>query len=495
MDSYRQGLALSARGAHAQAIGCFEQALARAPEDARVLFALGNTARALGMPGPAEIFFRRVLKAEPHRPEAVVNLANLLRAQGRFEAARDVLDPALQQTPDSAELWLTQGALHRETGADQQARECFERALALNPGYAPALVNLADLLSDRGEFDEALRNYDRALKQNSDPQARLNRAILHLLQGDLAQGWRDYEARLKLTGKVPLPDHGLKRWDGIFRKNLVLLVTAEQGIGDQIMFASLIPEIARQTRVILECEPRLAALFQRSFPHVRVHAWDAQTRGGVARTRHGWLKALGGANAAIEMGSLPKFLRGSVEHFPKTNPFLRPDPDESARWHNAFGRGLKVGLCWRSGKLGGGRAIQFAPLSAWAAFARAIDGIVVSAQYDASREEIAELEALSGRRIIVPEALDQKNELDRSCAMLSALNAVVSAPTAVSWLAAAAGVATYKIVRDTSWTSFGCEFEPFAPACRVVAPENRGDWDDAFRKTLALLRAPEVQHV
>ena len=54
------------------------------PDDTRVLFALGNTARALGMTQPAEEFYRMVLALEPGRLEALVNLANLLRAEGNF---------------------------------------------------------------------------------------------------------------------------------------------------------------------------------------------------------------------------------------------------------------------------------------------------------------------------------------------------------------------------------------------------------------------------
>ncbi len=75
VDSYAEGLRLSAGGRHADAIGCFEKALAAQPNDARVLFALGNTARALGMGAAAEEFFRRVLTLEPARIEATVNLA------------------------------------------------------------------------------------------------------------------------------------------------------------------------------------------------------------------------------------------------------------------------------------------------------------------------------------------------------------------------------------------------------------------------------------
>ena len=104
----------------------------------------------------------------------------------------------------------------------------------------------------------------------------------------------------------------------------------------------------------------------------------------------------------------------------------------------------------------------------------------MTAQYDATAEEIRQLEALSGRRLIVARDLDQKNELDRTCAMLSALDAVASAPTAVSWLAAAAGVPTFKILYDTSWTGFGLRYEPFAPSAALMMPKARGDWSDAF---------------
>ncbi len=89
----------------------------------------------------------------------------------------------------------------------------------------------------------------------------------------------------------------------------------------------------------------------------------------------------------------------------------------------------------------------------------------------------------------MPQNLDQKKELDRTAAFLSVLDAVVSAPTAVSWLSAAAGTPTYKILYDTSWTAFAQELEPFAPSCRCVRPSSRGDWRSAFEKTAAILKA------
>ncbi len=486
MNAYQQGLALSATGQHALAIARFEQALAETPDDARVLFALGNTARALGLARPAEAFFRRVLAAEPQRLEALVNLANLLRAQGQLDAAERLLAPALARDPDSAELWLTLGSVHRELGDAPRAMTHYREALARRRDYAPALGNLADLLADDGEVDEALSLYQRALAQEPDnAQARVNRAVLHLLKGELKAGWRDYAARLKLPGKVPVAEHKLPRWTGGPLKRQRLLVTAEQGVGDQIMFASLIPELARQGSVVLECEPRLATLFARSFPGVAVHGWDAETRGGVTTTRYGWLKGIGGATCASEMGTLPRYMRNGIAQFPKPHAYLVPDAQERAQWRAAFGPA--IGICWRSGKGGGHRALQYAPLEAWAAFLRDCPQTVVSVQYDATPEEIERLEALSGRRILVPQGIDQKNELDRACALLAALDAVVSAPTAVSWLAAAAGVATFKVLYDTSWTSFGETYEPLAPSCACVMPQQRGDWSRVFAEVLTML--------
>ena len=495
-DPYAEGLKLSASGRHALAIECFEQALACEPNDTRVLFALGNTARALGLARPAEEFYRRVLAQEPKRLEALVNLANLLRAQGQFEAAQALLEPALARDPSSAELWLTMGSIRRERGDAACARECYEKTLSLRPGYSPALGNLADLLADDGETGRALELYDHALRQEPDnAQARVNRAVLHLLRGNLKEGWRDYEARLKISGKVPVADHKLRRWDGGTLKRQRLLITAEQGVGDQIMFASVMPDLARRAAdeggsLILECEPRLVPLFTRSFAGMTVKAWDSETRGSVAITRYGWLKSAGGATRAIELGSLSRFTRPQLQSFPRPNAYLTPDIDEVALWRGALrdGNGPTIGICWRSGKSGGHRALQYAPIEAWADFARTWPGRIVSVQYDATPEEIVRLQALSGRAIAVPEGIDQKKELDRACALLASLDAVVSAPTAVSWLAAAAGVPTYKILYDTSWTSFGETFEPFAPACLCMMPESRGNWGDVFAKTLTALR-------
>ncbi len=496
-DSYEHGLKLSGQGRHAEAIEHYERALAARPDDSRVLFALGNTARVLGMARPAEEFYRRVLAQEPARLEALVSLANLLRAQGQLPAAEALLAPALARAPEAAELWLTLGSTYREMGDFIRAAEHYREALALRPDYVPALVNLADLLTDDGDVEAALALYGRAIAREPDnAQARLNRAILHLLKGNLKDGWRDYGARLNVAGKAPVAEHKLPRWTGGSLKRTRLLVTAEQGVGDQIMFASMIPDLAARAArdggtVLLECEPRLVDLFARSFPGVTVHGWDLETRRGIAHSRYGWLKSTGGANAFIEMGSVAKILRGSLGDFPASNAYLIPNPLELAQFGGVLsgtGPSPFIGVCWRSGNVAGHRAMQYAPREAWARFIAELPGTVVCVQYDAGHDEIEALAEMSGRPIVVLEGLDQKNELDRTSALLASLDAVVSAPTAVSWLAAGTGVDTYKILFDTSWTALGQACEPFAPSCELMMPVSRGKWASAFERTLARIR-------
>ncbi|HEX4028292.1 MAG TPA: tetratricopeptide repeat protein [Rhizomicrobium sp.] len=493
--AYQSGLKLSSQGRHGEAIAQFEQALALQPDDPKVLFALGNTASQLGQANLAEQFFRRVLCQDPCRTEAIVNLSNLLRANGQFDAAIALLIPAVAREPKVAELHLTLGSAWRERGDLDRAKLHYQAALIARPDYALALANLADLLCDEGQRDVARTLYDKAIKiEPGNAQARLNRAILHFLNGDLKEGWRDYAARMDVPGKVPalLGEQRLAPWNGGNLKKKRLLVRSEQGVGDQILFASVIPDLLARAEadggsVILECEPRLETLFARSFPGVTVKPAALKTLNGVPVADYGWLKSVGGVNAATLMGSLPRYLRGRMEDFPRPHAFLAPDAEETARWKESFGPDA-IGICWRSGKLGGHRSIGFAPLENWGAFLRDTDATFVSVQYDARPEEIAELEAISGKTLIVPQGIDQKNELDRTAALMAALNLVVSAPTAVACLAAAVGTRTLKLLYSLSWTAMGRDHEPFLPSCQCVMPRRAGDWADVFDQAGRFIR-------
>jgi tetratricopeptide (TPR) repeat protein len=307
VDPYEEGLRLSTQNRHAEAIDRFERALQTSPDDPRVLFALGNTARALGMSQPAQLFFNRVLALEPGRIEALVNLANLLRAEGNFGAAHALLAPALARNQDAPELWLTLGSVYREMGDSGLAEQYYRAALERRPDYPPALGNLADLLADQGSVNEALELYGTVLKREpKDAQARLNRSILQLLRGNLKDGWRDYAARLKIPGKAPVADHGLPSWPGMHAQTHETARHRRTGRRrpDHVCELDSRSRDAREgRRWHADLRMRAAAcssVFARSFPAVTVKPSRMQAKGGVTTAHYDWLKAAGGANAAIE---------------------------------------------------------------------------------------------------------------------------------------------------------------------------------------------------
>ena len=73
--------------------------------------------------------------------------------------------------------------------------------------------------------------------------------------------------------------------------------------------------------------------------------------------------------------------------------------------------------------------------------------------------------------------------------MLSALDVLVSAPTAVSWLGAGVGTRTFKLLYDTSWTAFGQAYEPLAPSCRCVMPQGARRLGGVFAQAAAAYSA------
>jgi tetratricopeptide (TPR) repeat protein len=482
---YDDGVAALDAGRHADAIGALEKALAAEPENPAILFALGEAAAQLGLHQAAAQFFRETLRVAPTRHEATISLARALSATMRHGDAIDALRAALALAPESMGLWLALGNAVRETGDVENAATFYREALRLNPDSVEARGNLADLVFDAGQVTEALALYDEAVRRAPEnAQLRVNRALALLSKGDVEAGWRDYEWRLKIPGRAIERRGAPPRWTGEPRNGRRLLVMVEQGVGDQLAFAAFIPQLLADGPVALECDPRLEPLLARSLPGVTVAGRKVRREGAALSCDSAWDH---GAEMSIDLASLP-LLCGGKPRDPR--PWLVPDIREHAKWAEwRAGLGTKpvVGISWRSGLKGGLRDSQYAPLARWAQFIGKLDATVVVAQYGAEPGELHALQELSGRPVVTPPGLDQKDELDRTAAMLGVLDAVVSAPTAVAAMAGALGMPTYKALHYRSWTSLGADREPFMPAVTCITPPHAGQWRIVFEKILSLL--------
>ena len=515
------GSVLGANGRLDEAQETLEHALGLDPGSSAGLSDLGNVFRMSGRISEAEHCYRRALEIDPSSRSARLSLAYIDEHLGRNEAAKSALNsmlgppalaPALQalvalldrlgQFAEAKRVCLD--VLSREPGhaaADaalgflllkrelqpEAALTHLERALSSGYRNEDVLSNRGIALQDLGRLDEAIESYDAALKVQGDYQpARFHRALALLMRGEFARAWPDYEMRLNSEDAVA-PPRALPRWDGRSLPDATLLVYGEQGLGDEIMFASCLPDLLRRCpRITLTCAAKLEPIFRRSFPQIEVNSLD--------RTREpGGETLLESASVTRAIGSLPLYFRPTLEHFPDHDGYLRADPDLVAQYRErllAMGPGPKVGISWRGGTHRSRQAWRTLNRDHIAAILGAPGIQFVNLQYDSTGEEPEIASAIaSGRLIHWPKAL---TDYDHTAALVHGLDVVVSVCTAVIHLVGALGRPVWVMAPFSPEWRYGISGEamPWYPSATVIRQPIPGDWApviDAVRTRLQAL--------
>ncbi len=449
-------------------LAAYEQALNRAPDDPGILFELGNLARDMGMTEASAKFFHAVIGLKPDAMEAHNNLGSALRQLDRLDEAVDVLKPAIEKWPDSPDLWLTLGNVMADAEQNANAENFYLEALRLRPDFGPAVSNLADVMYAEGRHEEAIAHYRRAIDLLPDnPTAHFNYGQALLATGDLEQGWEEYEWRLDPAyPKSARRDHGLPRWAGEDLTDKRIMVCAEQGVGDEMRAAHCFPDIIdRAGGCLIECDPRLQSLFQRSFPDAAFHPWEGRHQAGQDHRTYEWLAGHEPFDFAIEAASLSRFFRRDLKDFPGPRKLFAVDPTLADEWRGrvqALGPGLKVGISWTSGLVNVARARSYAPLSSWEAILSQSGVRFVSLQYGDTEAEIVAAEQQFSIDIARWPDLDLKNDFDGVAALIDSLDLVIAPGTAVRQLSAGLDVPTWVMVSEPAVTALGQTVSPYA---------------------------------
>ena len=276
----------------------------------------------------------------------------------------------------------------------------------------------------------------------------------------------------------------LPEWQGESLGDGTLYVWPEQGVGDEIVFASMLPELIERTpRVVVACDSRLVRTFERSFPRARTV--PAAALAGLAQN-------LSEQDRQCAMGDLGAVLRPSLESFPPRRRYFVPNPVQAERWRgwlHSIGDGIKVGFSWRSQNLRAERRLACTALSQWGAIFRAAGVHFVCLQYDECEAELKDAEDRFGMVLHRPPGLDQRNDLDGVIALMAGLDLVVTAPTTVSTLAGAVGTSTWQLTRGVDWHGMGCERSPWQPSVRQIHRRWNVTWDDVLADVAEQLRA------
>ncbi|MBF0127215.1 MAG: tetratricopeptide repeat protein [Magnetococcales bacterium] len=428
------------QGAHAQAEQRLGQLLKLNPDDAIALVTLGNLCQARAAFDQAEAHYRRAAQLRPDLANIHNNLGILLKKQKRLAEAEAAFRQALQADPDCVESLLGLGNLLVEAQRHAEAEPLLRQVLTLQPDEIRALNNLANLLADRKQYQEAEIRFRQVLALRPEQaDARCNLGQLLLAQGRFAEGWRWYETRYhpeRLEPVVIDSAPGLPWWQGGDPAGKTLLILPEQGVGDAILHASMLPDLlARGARVILECDERLVPLFARSFPGCRCIGTGREKERRAAEAE---------CDFVTPLGSLGQWLRSDGAAFPQRNAFLAADRERSALLRQRYlpeGRGLLTGIAWHSANptLGKKKSMALAELHPLLS----LPGITfVDLQYGDTGAERAAFTAATGIGILHDDTIDQMADLDGFAAQVAAMDAVVTISNTTAHMAGALGVPT-----------------------------------------------------
>ena len=403
---------------------------------------------------------------------------------GQNEIALELIDRALGISALNPTLFYARGLTLGALGRIEEEIASYRRAIEIKDDFVDAYVNLGVALREMRRYDEALAAFKTAIGLNPDHAgARTNRAQTNLLLGNFEHGWRDYEWRW-LDGRQ---QHGIegKRWDGnlVALRGKVLLIHAEQGLGDTIQFVRYVQLFAGiDVNVVLRVPQTLVALLSGIPGTSMVVSDDAP---------------LPAFDLHIPLMSLPNALYRKFPDIPAAIPYLKADPGLVQAWGYRLDElgGSKsrkrVGIVWSSARhYGSDQDLRNSSLSQWASLL-ALDCQFVSLQKfvsDADREILRETGA-----VFDPSAL--LDTMADTAALMSQLDLVLSIDTSTAHLAGALGLPVWIALVDKLDWRWGLDRNDsvWYPTARLFREAWPGDKDGVIARIRGELSAWLVQ--
>lgn len=436
------GLRLLELDALAEAESCFLRALALQSGHAMARSNLGQLKQLQGRPVEAEEHFRLALQQHPELPFLGVNLGSALHEQERYEEAETVLRQALDQDPNLPQGWKNLAVVLTSQKRDAEAITCYEQMIRLSP---------------------------------ADPEARWGLALLQIKARDYPRAWDNFEYRWQVRDLNLKPLRSTRPlWLGQ-QIDGSLLLWGEQGLGDQILFGSILPEtVSSAKHTIVALDKRLIPLFKRSMAGLEFV--DLAKVDDTLQFRE-----------QLPFGSLPRYFRKSDQSFAAArHPYLSADRDRVAELRQKIDRPGKLvcGISWHSSRKQLGRHKSM-PLEQLVTPFDPDRFHFVNLQYGNTETERQALAAAYGTEVQSLSEIDCFNDIDGLAALIDACDVVLTISNSTAHLAGALGKTTLLLLpwsegRLWYWANHEGR-NPWYPSVEMFAQENPGDWDSPLR--------------
>ncbi len=417
-----------------------------------------------------------LLNRQPYDGMLLYLVGNVMLQQGHHGQAITMLEAAVRADESNAGAWNDLGCALKAEHFEDGASIAWEKSIELGGRTAATLNNLATLYADSGYPEKALPYIEEALAQDPEnPHVRWNMALALLTKGNWAEGWEAHEYRYQVNNKnVGQRGYG-PLWQG--EKDGLLVIHGEQGLGDEIMFATCLPELlAEHPYAVIECEKKLVSLFARSFdvPCIAKEEDFVAPPGATVRQ--------------IGMGSMPRRYRNSDAEFPPPRAVLKADPQlvKEARALVADLPRPLIGYSW----MGGTKVTRVQHRSLSAAAVKSMHpgkGTAISLQYG----QYADVEG-DAAGLLRFGAWTDGSDLDKLAAFLTVLDEIVTVCTTLVHLSGALGLKAHVLTPLRSSWRYGQKNGPGAmlwyPQHTLHRQPTEGDWKPVIKEVTDLFK-------
>ena len=459
---FQRALAAHQQGDLTTAENHYLQAIAT---DATHPFAATNLSSLyLGANKLEEALMTTVAGLENHPDQAVLyyNYGKLLRMARLPEEALPAFDRAITLDANNAHFYSSRGVTLFDMNRYGDALRDYDRAIAIHPQSAEFYNNRGNAYTHVQQFDKAIADYEKTVTLSPDfPEVHYNWALLELMTGDFARGWKRHEkrwdraffARDKRSFSQPL-------WLGktsIAGKRILLY--PEQGLGDVIQFARYVPILeAMGAKVILEVQKPLVALMQTISPKAIIIP-----RGD----------ALPEFDLQCPIMSLPLALNTTMETIPAIVPYLSVDASKRQLWHDKLGEQTKprIGIAWS------GSATHTNDHNRSVALSQLAPLWNLPFEFHSLQKEVRESDLAEYLHLVDHRA--ELHDFTDTAALMDAMDLVISVDTSVAHLAGAIEKPVWVMITaipDFRWLLNRTD-SPWYPTARLFRQPHQGDWD------------------
>ena len=418
-----------------------ETAISKWPDDNKVYLSYAITQQKLRNNKEAKEAYEELISREKTNFSYHNKYANFLYETGKWREAEKLATKAYNISSDSVTAITNLGRIRQQRGDLESAKALYLKAIKLNPEYADAQNNLGNLLMYMDDVKGAIKYFDKAVElKPNNPGIKFNRSIAHLTLGNISDHWRDHRLRFTKSDPVEERKWPWPIWNGENLKNKKILLWGEQGLGDEIIHSRCIPDISKQSQsCAYETSPRLAKLFSRSFPEVKVFSINKKSDNIIKEEPFDFHSSIIDINCSR--------IKKLEEIKPLT--YLKADPEKTETFRKRYlsisdNRPL-IGISWSSFNTFNAH-FKSTTLNMWDSIFENSQFGFVNLQYGDTSLEREELKNKNITNLINDESVDHMGDLDQVAAQISAMDLVITISNTTAHMAGALGVPVWNML-------------------------------------------------